>query len=185
MEPKNIFDFFFSMENPAIYGLLLVLLILVILFLIKKEFISPLTKKKLELENENIKLMALFAEIDPDPILRVDKFGKIISANNTALNDFKGINLIGSEFSNIITDFDIEEIESSEEKVVEVNDRFFNISVREGESLDFRQVYLHDITVENNPLQKAGSQLRLALEKRLDDSLFIIGEEETDTLTRQ
>ena len=39
------------------------------------------------------------------------------------------------------------------------------------------RVYLHDITVKNNSLEKAGSQLRLALEKRLDDSLFIVGEE--------
>ena len=39
------------------------------------------------------------------------------------------------------------------------------------------RVYLHDITVKNNSLKEAGSQLRLALEKRLDDSLFIVGEE--------
>ena len=38
-------------------------------------------------------------------------------------------------------------------------------------------VYLHDITVKNNSFQEAGSQLRLALERRLDDSLFIVGEE--------
>ena len=38
------------------------------------------------------------------------------------------------------------------------------------------RVYLHNITVEDNSLQEAGSQLRLALEKRLDDSLFIVGE---------
>jgi hypothetical protein len=39
------------------------------------------------------------------------------------------------------------------------------------------RIYLHDITVKNNSLQEAGSQLRLALERRLDDSLFIVGEE--------
>jgi len=39
------------------------------------------------------------------------------------------------------------------------------------------RVYLNDITVKNNSLQEAGAQLRLALEKQLDDSLFIVGEE--------
>jgi hypothetical protein len=39
------------------------------------------------------------------------------------------------------------------------------------------RVYLHDITVKNDSLKEAGSQLRLALESRLDDSLFIVGEE--------
>jgi hypothetical protein len=38
-------------------------------------------------------------------------------------------------------------------------------------------VYLHDITKNNNSLQGAGSRLRMALENRLDDSLFIVGEE--------
>ena len=39
------------------------------------------------------------------------------------------------------------------------------------------RVYLNDITVKHNSLKEAGSQLRLALEKRLDNSLFIVGEE--------
>jgi hypothetical protein len=39
------------------------------------------------------------------------------------------------------------------------------------------RVYLHDITIKKNSLQEAGSQLRMALEERLDDSLFIVGEE--------
>ena len=42
-------------------------------------------------------------------------------------------------------------------------------------------VYLHDITVKNQSLQEAGSRLRLALENRLDDSLFIVGEEPKET----
>ncbi|MDH3256507.1 MAG: hypothetical protein OEM27_02720 [Nitrospinota bacterium] len=42
---------------------------------------------------------------------------------------------------------------------------------------DLNRVYLHDITVTNDSLGEAGSRLRLALERRLDDSLFIVGEE--------
>ena len=42
-------------------------------------------------------------------------------------------------------------------------------------------VYLHDITVKDQSLQEAGSRLRLALENRLDDSLFIVGEEPKET----
>ncbi len=46
---------------------------------------------------------------------------------------------------------------------------------------DLNRVYLHDITVKNDSLQEAGSRLRLALERRLDDSLFIVGEEPKET----
>lgn len=38
-------------------------------------------------------------------------------------------------------------------------------------------VYLQDITVRDDSLNGAGARLRLALEDRLDDSLFIVGEE--------
>lgn len=42
---------------------------------------------------------------------------------------------------------------------------------------DLNLVYLRDITSKNSTLGEAGSRLRMALEKRLDDSLFIVGEE--------
>ena len=42
---------------------------------------------------------------------------------------------------------------------------------------DLNLVYLRDITPESSSLGEAGSRLRLALENRLDDSLFIVGEE--------
>ena len=42
---------------------------------------------------------------------------------------------------------------------------------------DLNMVYLRDITSKDNALGEAGSRLRLALERRLDDSLFIVGEE--------
>ena len=38
-------------------------------------------------------------------------------------------------------------------------------------------VYLLDITVQNNGLGKAGDRLRLALEDRLGDSMFLVGED--------
>ena len=38
-------------------------------------------------------------------------------------------------------------------------------------------VYLRDITVQNNGLGEAGDRLRLALEDRLEDSMFLVGED--------
>ena len=46
---------------------------------------------------------------------------------------------------------------------------------------DLNMVYLHDITVKNQSLQEAGSRLRRSLENRVDDSLFIVGEEPKET----
>ena len=183
MEPKNIFEFFFSLENPAIYGFLIVMLLLIILILIRKEFIQPLTKKKKQLEIENTNLMALFAEIDPDPILRVNVEGEIISANNTALNDFKGLNLIGSNFNKFFPDFDLERNDYTNAEVIKFNDRFFNISVRKIESLGFKQIYLHDISKrieyedQINQYQQSLKNLRTKLENYNESEKQRLGKE--------
>ncbi|MDH5764311.1 MAG: hypothetical protein OEZ51_15190 [Nitrospinota bacterium] len=42
-------------------------------------------------------------------------------------------------------------------------------------------VYLRDITVKGDSMKEAGSRLRLALENKFDDSLFIVGEEPART----
>ena len=46
---------------------------------------------------------------------------------------------------------------------------------------DLNKVFLRDITVKDESLQEAGSLLRLALEEKLDESLFIVGEEPKKT----
>ncbi|MCB9211020.1 MAG: sensor histidine kinase [Ignavibacteriales bacterium] len=188
MEPTNIFDFFFSLENPAIYGLIIILLLSIIIILIKQEYIKPLNKQKSELEVENTKLMALFAEIDPDPILRVDSNNIIISANNSALNYFKSTNLIGSEFTSIIPNIDLTDEKTNSEKVIKLNSFYFNISVRKIESLGFKQIYLHDITrrieyeEQIEKYQKSLRQLRTRLEKYNESEKQRLGKELHDSI---
>lgn len=115
--------------------------------LIRKEFILPLTRRKLELEIQNTKLMALFAEIDPDPILRIDDTGKILSANKTALEIFKYVTLIGSNINQIIPNIsEFENANANDNYISEINNSFYSITIKDVESLDFRQIYLHDIT---------------------------------------
>jgi len=181
MEPNNIFDIFFSFENPAIYGLIILLLILVLTFLIKKEYIQPLTKRQKELELENTKLMALFAEIDPDPILRINDEFKIISANNTALNIFDEKKLLGSSIGSIIHGFEFDNKEVLNNKIIEINSRHYSISARKVEALGFIQIYLNDITkrieYENQieQYQKNLRQLRTKLEEMNENEMQRLG----------
>ena len=44
------------------------------------------TLEKKELEIKNARLMALFAELDPDPVIRLNKEGFIINSNKAAQN---------------------------------------------------------------------------------------------------
>ncbi|MCB9219507.1 MAG: hypothetical protein H6610_08630 [Ignavibacteriales bacterium] len=132
--------------------------------------------------------MALFAEIDPDPILRVDSNNIIISANNSALNYFKSTNLIGSEFTSIIPNIDLTDEKTNSEKVIKLNSFYFNISVRKIESLGFKQIYLHDITrrieyeEQIEKYQKSLRQLRTRLEKYNESEKQRLGKELHDSI---
>ena len=98
MEPNNIWEIFFSLENPAIYAAIFTLIIIALTLLITQKFIHPLSKRKRKLELENAKLAALYSEIDPDPIIRVDENWKPIDMNNAAKEIFNSGNGSLQEF---------------------------------------------------------------------------------------
>jgi signal transduction histidine kinase len=146
MEEPNFFEHLFNLQNPALYGFIVVALILIFLIIVRKELTKPQIYLEDEEENENLKLMALFAEIDPDPILRVDNKGMISGTNNTANKKFKDHNLIGSKFSDLVPDIEIKDLFFLNDEIIKISDRFFSMSVRKIRSLNFHQIYLHDIT---------------------------------------
>ena len=53
--------------------------------------------------------MALFAELDPDPVIRIDLTGKIIQTNDAALLIDKSKKIVGSHIHGLLPfiDFDI------------------------------------------------------------------------------
>ena len=56
MEPNNIYDTFFSVQNPAIIVSVFFIVMTAIVVMIKRDFITPLKKKIKELEKENNRL---------------------------------------------------------------------------------------------------------------------------------
>ncbi|MDX1701742.1 MAG: sensor histidine kinase, partial [Melioribacteraceae bacterium] len=178
----------FNLQNPALYGLIIVALILIFLIFIRKEISRPPIYSENEAENENLKLMALFAEIDPDPILRVNDQGEISGANNTAIKNFKDHNLIGSKFSEIVPNIGLDNINFLNDEVINISDRFFSMSIRKISSLNFHQIYLHDITdrveYENQikDYQLSLQKLRTRLENFNESEKQRIGKELHDSI---
>ena len=60
MEPNNILDTFFSVQNPAIIVFVFFVILTAIVVMIKRDFITPLQKRIKELEKENDKLRDKF-----------------------------------------------------------------------------------------------------------------------------
>ncbi|MBK7107082.1 MAG: sensor histidine kinase [Ignavibacteriae bacterium] len=181
MEPTDIFSVFYTLDNPLIYGVTIIVLLVIVISLIKKEYISPLRKNKAELELKNLKLMALFAEVDPDPVIRIDKNFIIIELNNCAENEF-GKKLLGKNVFDIFGNFKENMLN---EKSVEISyrNKFYSAVTKEIEPFGFSHIYLRDITqrIEYETLIKKNQESLKQLKSKVES----LNEEEKDRLGKE
>lgn len=163
-----------TFNNPVFISLILFVVVLVLLFVIYIKIIFPM-QKKMVLSNqrfllERAELMALFAELDPDPLLRIDNKGTILQSNEAARQLFcfkttdkmKIYDLIPAYFDNLD--------QLQENWVQEIKEKYFNVLIRKENKLGFINIYLHDITTlkrYENQLELKESNLR-ALSTLLD-----------------
>ncbi|MBL1213447.1 MAG: sensor histidine kinase [Ignavibacteriae bacterium] len=156
-EIEKFIDLIFSLENPLIYLILFLLIFSALLILYKTNIITPLRKEyeseKSRLIEKHIKEMALFAELDPNPLLRVDKKGEIISKNSAANLLIDDEELIGKNLSGVFGDNEIE-IESIIENDLsislnkKINNRFYIVIIKGIAEFDAAQIYFNDVTTK-------------------------------------
>lgn len=79
----------FRIDNPIFYSMFLAIVILLIVNILFKHILKPLKQKhiieKQELELKNARTMAMFAELDPRPLIRLNHKGEIINCNEPAM----------------------------------------------------------------------------------------------------
>lgn len=152
--PDNSAELFFSFSNPIFISILLILAILLLsYFIIKKQF-APLIQEheleKINLENKYTKSMAMLAEAAPDPVLRVDSGGTVVFSNNAG--EKLGGNLIGNSFFSIFPEFNSMDfnsfIKNASEKSEEasLNGCAYNLTLKGIPELNAVQIYFSDIT---------------------------------------
>ena len=176
--------------NPVYFSLFLILA-LFFLFVFKY-IIAPLRKKHLiekkELELKNVRLMALFAELDPNPLIRVDEKGIIIHSNDAAKALGKDFSIEGKNIHNIIAsiNFPIKDyIEKNKSIVINeaINNKFYSIHLRGISYLNIAQIYFDDLTerkMYEEELQISRTKLR-ELSGHLRDTL----EDERQRISRE
>jgi len=149
-------DSWFSFENPMLFSMIAVVIILAVTFIYYRYVIVPMRKKHL-LEQENLRLqqaelMALFSELSPDPIFRFDLYGKIILANNSAHRIFPTRVLVGEQVEMLlpfIKSFDIKDIITNAKTVnytTLLDDTYFQFLISGVSKFNVCQVYGRDIT---------------------------------------
>lgn len=140
----------FSFSNPIYVAVLLSLVVVTVIILVYIRIIYPL-QKKFVAENqryllEKAELMALFAEMDPDPLLRVNKKGEIVHTNESARKLFNKLNLAKANITDLIPSYDKVLEKKSHEFIETIEGRIYNVNITHEERLGFSNFYLHDIT---------------------------------------
>lgn len=113
-------------------------------------------KKHLQIQEnlrlEQAELMALFAELSPDPVIRIDESGRIIHANNSAHKKFPHHSLVGEQVRELFAffkDFDLEEIISTNNTVnytALIEGRYFQFLISGVQRFKICHIYGRDIT---------------------------------------
>ncbi|MDP3445059.1 MAG: hypothetical protein Q8T08_19535, partial [Ignavibacteria bacterium] len=128
----DLWESFSSLGNPIYISAIVIIIFILILVLTYKVVINPITesynKEKENLELKSAKLMAQFAELDPDPLLRIDSKGYIIESNNAAIKVFNQSELKSKNIDELIPffNFDIRnfiEINGSISHTTKISDR--------------------------------------------------------------
>lgn len=145
---------FFTFNNPFFFALILSAAVISIVTLLFVKIIFPLQKKFITESQryllERAELMALFANIDPDPLIRVDSSGNIIQTNEASRKIFPDIGSKGKKIYEIIPSYKQLSSDSETPIVEKVNNKIFSVIVRGDDKLGFNNIYLHDITQIKN-----------------------------------
>ena len=158
----------------------MIALILAVIFIYYRYVIIPMKKKHLEEEKnlrlEQAELMALFAELSPDPVFRFDPAGKIILANNSAHKIFPERLLLGENAKTVLpflNSYDIKEI-IEHEKVISFTTplgiKYFQFIIEGIQKFNVCQVYGRDITeLKNTERDLKEALIRAEDSKRLKE----------------
>lgn len=149
-------DSFFSVENPLLFSLIITVIVLSVMFIFYRFVVIPMRKKHLQ-EQENLKLqqaelMALFAELSPDPIFRFDENGKIVLANNSAHQLFPYNVLVGGQVQNVLpftSEYNAHDMiahNKSLSHTMTIGERFYMFIIMGVTKFGMCQVYGRDIT---------------------------------------
>ncbi|HOJ06585.1 MAG: sensor histidine kinase [Ignavibacteriota bacterium] len=144
-----------SSYNPVFISILIFILILALIYISYKNIYIPMIKKhkkdKKQFEITTEKILSMFSELDPNPIIRIAQDGLIINLNESAKNRFNYLRINESYISSIISGIDLQiaDIINNDKSFIlpmEINDRYYDVNFHGISFLGMAQLYFWDTT---------------------------------------
>lgn len=181
---EEIFNALRDPQNPIYISLLAVIALFGTVYFFYKYGINPLNERfkreKENLELKSAKMMALFAQLDPDPVIRLNQYGEILETNQAAQSVFPELPLVGKRIIDLVPTLNLPEnsVINSETKNItqKIGEKYFSILYRGDSSLNLAQLYFRDIT-ELKKYEEALLDYQIKL-KNLSERLYDLIEEE-------
>lgn len=181
---EQIFNSLRDPQNPLYISLLAVIALFGTIYFFYKYGIIPINerfkKEKESLELKSAKMMALFAQLDPDPVIRLNQSGEIVETNEATKLVFANSEIVGKKISDLIPTLQLpgNSIITNETRTItqKIGNKYFSILYRGESSLNLAQLYFRDITELKNYEEKLlNYQIKL---KNLSEHLHDLIEEE-------
>jgi signal transduction histidine kinase len=189
----NRTDLFFSLDNPIIFSILACIAIGWLIYFFYVKVYSPLQSKHLlekeNLELKNSRLMAMFAEADPEPLFRFNSKGEIIFTNESGSVILDQVGITEPTVSGIfpiLSDINYEKFIKDGDillSTVMLDDNYYDVTVKGLPETGFGQIYCNDITARKNSeeaLEKSTKRLR-----ELSAYIQKVQEEEKKRISRE
>jgi len=194
---KDYLQKLFSPLNPVYFAIFITLLVALIIYLVFKYIVRPLNRhhelEKQTIELRNSKIMALFAELDPNPIIRINKSGDVLFFNDSAN---KLVHLQSENANNIKAiiagiNFTIKDLIEQDKTISlerKIDNKFYVIDFIGIKYLEIAQVYFNDVTKikqYQTQIRKQNTTLKELYNKlydQLEEERFRIARELHDTI---
>lgn len=159
---NKLLNYFFHIENPVLAAVLFVAFVLSFIVIVFKYLVFPLAnkfeKEKELIELRSAKLMSLFAQLDPDPLIRINNAGTILVSNYALKDIFNDENSLGRNINEFLPDLNLplgDNFTSTTMKFVKkINDKYFLILYRSNAELNIGHLYFRDITEQKEAEEK-------------------------------
>ncbi len=155
MSLNDLIKSLFDPANPIYLSIIIVVGLFSLIFFLYKYLINPsiseYKKEKENIELKSSKVMALFAQLDPDPLIRIDSTGTIIETNKAAQQVLSTPDLKGKKINDVLPFINFlpgNDLKENYSKLLthKIDNKFFSVLYRSEPSLDIAHIYFHDIT---------------------------------------